>query len=225
MSSVTLTFDLWPPKSIGCILSSRLTCFCKFDKEICNGLVSMVFTSLFPYMSLMTWPLTFKINRVHPLTMVNMFAKSDKENPQRLSLYCVHKLISIDVHCYLDIWPLTPKIKTVHPLITVNMFAKSDKENPQRLSLYGVHKLISIDVQCDLDLWPLTSKINRVHPLITVIMFLQVWQRNMQRFSLYGVQKRDYQESVTIGQTDARTHRQTPDKVIPMCRYALQATQ
>ena len=29
----------------------------------------------------------------------------------------------------------------------------------------------------------------------------------------------DYQESVTTGQT----HRQTPDKVIPMCRYA--ATQ
>ena len=35
----------------------------------------------------------------------------------------------------------------------------------------------------------------------------------------------DYQESVTIGQTDTRTHRQTPDKVIPMCRYASQATQ
>ena len=32
---------------------------------------------------------------------------------------------------------------------------------------------------------------------------------------------RDYQESVTTGQTD----RQTPDKVIPMCRYASQATQ
>ena len=51
----------------------------------------------------------------------------------------------------------------------------------------------------------------------------------MQRFSLYGVHKHDYQESVTIGQTDARTHarthRQTPDKVIPMCRYASQATQ
>ena len=49
----------------------------KFDEEANNGLVSMVFTSLFPYMSIMT--LTFKINRVHPLTMVNMFAKSDKE--------------------------------------------------------------------------------------------------------------------------------------------------
>ena len=43
----------------------------------------------------------------------------------------------------------------------------------------------------------------------------------MQRFSLYGVHKRDYQESVTTGQTDARTHRQTPDKVIPMCRYTV----
>ena len=47
----------------------------------------------------------------------------------------------------------------------------------------------------------------------------------MQQFSLYGVHKRDYQESVTIGQTDTRTHRQTPDKVIPMCCYASQATQ
>ena len=32
---------------------------------------------------------------------------------------------------------------------------------------------------------------------------------------------RDYQESVTTGQTDG----QMPDKVIPMCRYASQATQ
>ena len=54
MSIVTLTFDLWPPKSIGCILSSA-----KFDEEAHNGLVSMVFTSLFPYMSIMT--LTFDL--------------------------------------------------------------------------------------------------------------------------------------------------------------------
>ena len=31
--------------------------------------------------------------------------------------------------------------------------------------------------------------------------------------------------SVTDGQTDGRTDRQTTDKVIPMCRYASQATQ
>ena len=37
--------------------------------------------------------------------------------------------------------------------------------------------------------------------------------------------KCDYQESVTTGQTDGQTDKQTPDKVIPMCRYASQATQ
>ena len=36
---------------------------------------------------------------------------------------------------------------------------------------------------------------------------------------------RDYQESVTAGQTHTRTDRQTPDKVIPMCRYASQGPQ
>ena len=36
---------------------------------------------------------------------------------------------------------------------------------------------------------------------------------------------RDYQESVTTGQTDGQTDRHRPDKVIPMCRYASQATQ
>ena len=36
---------------------------------------------------------------------------------------------------------------------------------------------------------------------------------------------RDYQESVTTGQTDRRMDRQTPDKVIPMWRYASQAIQ
>ena len=30
---------------------------------------------------------------------------------------------------------------------------------------------------------------------------------------------------MTTGQTDGQTDRQTPDKVIPMCRYASQATQ
>ena len=42
---------------------------------------------------------------------------------------------------------------------------------------------------------------------------------------LRNIAMRDYQESVTIGQTGTRKHRQTPDKVIPMCRYASQATQ
>ena len=46
---------------------------------------------------------------------------------------------------------------------------------------------------------------------------------------LRNIAMRDYQESVTTGQTHRQTNRwmdgQTPDKVIPMCRYASQATQ
>ena len=42
---------------------------------------------------------------------------------------------------------------------------------------------------------------------------------------LQNIAMRDYQEIVTTGQTDRHTDRQTPDKVIPMCRYASQATQ
>ena len=44
-------------------------------------------------------------------------------------------------------------------------------------------------------------------------------------YRLRNIALRDYQESVTTGQTHGRTDRQTPDKVIPMCRYASQATQ
>ena len=53
----------------------------KFDKEIHNGLVSIIFTSLFPYISISIVTLTFdlKNNRVHPLTMIKIFAKFDEE--------------------------------------------------------------------------------------------------------------------------------------------------
>ena len=50
------------------------------------------------------WPLTCKINRVHPLTVANMSAKFDEKKTQRFSLYHVHKLITI---CLLWPWPLT----------------------------------------------------------------------------------------------------------------------
>ena len=53
----------------------------KFDQEAHYSLVSIMFTSLSPYMSIvtLTFDLTSKINTVHPLTMVNMSAKFDKE--------------------------------------------------------------------------------------------------------------------------------------------------
>ena len=51
----------------------------KFDKEAHNGLVCIGFTAFFHTCPLWPWPLTSKINRVHPLTMVNIPAKFDKE--------------------------------------------------------------------------------------------------------------------------------------------------
>ena len=42
---------------------------------------------------------------------------------------------------------------------------------------------------------------------------------------LRNIAMHDYQVSVSTGQTNRQTHRQTSDKVIPMCCYASQATQ
>ena len=50
--------------------------YANFDKEAHNRLVSILFTSLFPCMSIVT--LTSKINRVDPLIIVNMSAKLDE---------------------------------------------------------------------------------------------------------------------------------------------------
>ena len=48
-------------------------------------------------------------------------------------------------------------------------------------------------------------------------------------YRLRNIAMRDYQKSATNGQTHRQTNRrtdsQTPDKAIPMCRYASQATQ
>ena len=129
----------------------------KFDQEANNSLVAIVFTSWFPYIicPLWPWPLTSKINRVHPLTMVNMSAKFDKEI--RFSLHCVHKLISIYVHC--DPWPLTYKINSlnrVYPLTMANTSAKFDQEAHDSLvaivftSLFPFMSIVTLTF----DLWP-----------------------------------------------------------------------
>ena len=82
----------------------------KFDKEIHNGLVSIVFTSLFPYMSIVTlnfWPLASKLYRAHPLTMANMSAKFDQEAHTGLVIIVFTSLfpyMSI-VTLTFDLWP------------------------------------------------------------------------------------------------------------------------
>ena len=52
------------------------------------------------------------------------------------------------------------------------------------------------------------------------------WQHSQECICrLQNIAMHDYQESVTTRQTDGQTDRQRPDKVIPMCSYASQATQ
>ena len=59
MSIVTLTFDLQNQKINRAHSLIMVNMSAKFEKEICNGVVSIVFTSLFPYMSIVT--LTFDL--------------------------------------------------------------------------------------------------------------------------------------------------------------------
>ena len=53
----------------------------KLNEEAHNVLVSIVFTSLFPYVNcdFDLWHLASEINRVHPLTMANMSVQFDEE--------------------------------------------------------------------------------------------------------------------------------------------------
>ena len=81
--------------------------YAKFDEEAHNGLVSILFISLFPYFSIVTlnfdlqnhklisifvstvslnfdlWP---QINRVHRITMANMYAKFDEAHNNLISI-------------------------------------------------------------------------------------------------------------------------------------------
>ena len=78
------------------------------------------------------WPLSPKVNRfiLSPwLTCLPGLIRST----QRFIHYRVHKLISKNVHCDLDLWPLTSKINSIHPFIMVNMSAKFDEESHKGL--------------------------------------------------------------------------------------------
>ena len=167
MSIVTLTFDLWPPKSIGCILSSRLTCLPSLIKKSTTVKSLLCSQAYFHRCPVWPWPLTSKINRVHPLITVNMSAKFDKEICNGLvsmvftSLFPYMSIMTLT----FDLWP--PKsigcILSSRLTCLPSLIKKSTTVKSLLCSQAYFHR-------CPVWPWPLTSKINRVHPLITVNM-------------------------------------------------------
>ena len=88
--------------------------------------------------------------------MANMSAKFDHEAHNSLVAIVYTSLLSIYVHCDLDLWPLSSKINRVHPLTMVNMSAKFDKEIHNGLVSIVFTRLfpyMSI-VTLTFDLWP-----------------------------------------------------------------------
>ena len=81
------------------------------------------------------WPLTSKINRVHLLTMADMYAKFDEKAHNALV-----SILFTTLFRNMSIMTLTSKINMVHPLVIVNMSAKFDKHT-QRFSFYHVHRV------------------------------------------------------------------------------------
>ena len=101
---LTFTFELWPPKSIGFTMVNMSA---KFHEEAHNGFVCIRFTAYFHTCPLWPWPLTSKINRVHPCTKVNISAKFDEEIHNGLvsivfiSLFPYMSIVTLT----FDLWP------------------------------------------------------------------------------------------------------------------------
>ena len=86
----------------------------KFDEEVHNSLFSIMFTSLFPYMSIVTsnfdlWPPKSIELQCNPLTMANMSAKFDEEAQNGLVSIMFTSLLQYI--CLLWPWPLTSDLQ------------------------------------------------------------------------------------------------------------------
>ena len=79
----------------------------KYDEKAHTPFVSIMFTSLKPYMYCDHWPLTSKINRIYPLTMTNMYGKFDEKAHKGLvsilftSLFQYMSIVTLT----FDLWP------------------------------------------------------------------------------------------------------------------------
>ena len=155
----------------------------------------------------------------------------------------LHKLISIYLHCDLDLWPLTSKINRVHPLIMVNMSAKFDKEicnglvsivftrsthgrteprthgrtEPQQRYYIPTATRCAgiITMRHDLDLWPFDLKINRAHPWLMVSKCMKFHDQAVV-IKLFVLRPEVFQKGTL--QPGEKTHTHT-NKLSCYCQY------
>ena len=150
---VTFTFELWPSKSIGFTMVNMSA---KFIEEVHNGLVCIGFTAYFHTCPLWPWPLTSKINRVHPLTIVNITANFDEEIHNGLVSILFTTLLpymSI-VTLTFEIWPPKSIVFILSPWLLC--LPSLIKKQTTVLSLSCSQAYFHI---CPLWPWPLTSDI------------------------------------------------------------------
>ena len=86
---------------------AMVTLSAKFDEEAHNSLGSIVFTSLFPYMFIVTlnvWPVTSKINKACSLTMVNTRTSAEFDEEAHNSLVSI---VFTSLFQYISIVTLT----------------------------------------------------------------------------------------------------------------------
>ena len=114
----------------------------KFDQEAHNSWVSIMFTSLFPYMSIVTstfdlWP-PKSIGIFSPC--LTCLPSLTKRHTTVTSLSCSQAYFHI---CPLWPWPLTSKIKRVSSSYHGWHVCKVWQRNMERFSLYRVHKVLA----------------------------------------------------------------------------------
>ena len=99
----------------------------EFYGEARNDLVSSVFTSLFPYMSIVTLTFDLRLSKSKGLILLSWLACLPSLTKKKYN-GIVSIVFTTYVYYDLDLWPPTSKFNRAHPLTMANMSAKFYEE-------------------------------------------------------------------------------------------------
>ena len=153
MPTVTLTYDLWPPKSIGPILSPKLTSLQSLIKKYTTVWSLSCSQAYLHICTLWPWPLTSKsIGFILSLLLSCLPSLINKHTTVKL-LSCSQAYFHISfVNCDLDLWPPKSIKSILSPWLTCLPSLIKKYTLVYSLSCSQVYFHI-----CQLWPWPLTS--------------------------------------------------------------------